>query len=74
MTEDTARNRYRTIVVPYTPGRSSCALSLLALWERPWSPNALRFAYHALHLAMSRGLDVLGVVPEEMRETLLPRA
>lgn len=39
--------------------RPSCALGLLTLWDRPWSSRALRFAYHALHLALSRGLDVL---------------
>jgi hypothetical protein len=31
--------------------RYPLALSLLALWERPWSPNAQRFAYHALRRA-----------------------
>lgn len=40
-------------------GRPSCALSLLALWERPWSSNALRWANHALVRAYSAGLDVL---------------
>lgn len=40
-----------------------CALSLLALWERPWSGRALRFAYHALRRAQVRGLNVLEVEP-----------
>lgn len=39
--------------------RPSCALSLLALWERPWSSNALRWANHALVRAYRAGLDVL---------------
>lgn len=41
-------------------GKPSCALSLLALWERPWSTQALRFAAHALATARAAGLVVLG--------------
>ena len=39
--------------------RPSVALALLALWERPWSSSALRFANHALVRAYNRGCDVL---------------
>ena len=39
--------------------RPSVALALLALWERPWSPRALRFANHALVRAYNAGCDVL---------------
>jgi hypothetical protein len=42
-----------------TRGNPSCAFALLALWERPWSSTALRFAAHALQRAYTRGLDVL---------------
>lgn len=41
-----------------TPG-VSVALALLAYWERPWSANAQRFAYHALRRVYALGLDVL---------------
>ena len=50
-------DRYRSRVAPQP--HVSIAESLLALWDRPWSTTALRFAYHALHFALSRGLDVL---------------
>lgn len=40
-------------------GQPSCALSLLAYWDRPWSSNAKRFACHALHRALVHGLNVL---------------
>ena len=39
--------------------RASCAASLLLFWERAWSSNAKRYAYHALAKALSRGIDVL---------------
>lgn len=32
---------------------------LLALWERPWSSTALRFAGHRLTYVRAHGLDVL---------------
>lgn len=35
------------------------ASALLAVWERPWSQNAIRYCVHALTLAHDRGLDVL---------------
>lgn len=54
--EDLAWNRYHNAVVV---GRPSCALSLIELWDRPTSPSALRFAYHALCRAYRRGLDVM---------------
>lgn len=41
--------------------RPSCALTLLAVWERPWSSTTKRYAYHALHRALARGIDVLEV-------------
>lgn len=50
-------DRYRAHVVPQP--HVSIAESLLVLWDRPWSPTALRFAYHATRYAFSRGLDVL---------------
>lgn len=37
------------------------ALALLAYWERPWSSQAKRFAYHALNRALVRGIDVLEI-------------
>jgi hypothetical protein len=37
----------------------SVALSMLDLWERPWSTTALRFAAHILQRAYNRGCDVL---------------
>ena len=40
-------------------GRPSCAMSLLALWERPWSSHALRWANHVLVRAYNAGCDVL---------------
>lgn len=52
---------YRARVAPDV----SVALALLALWDRPWSSNAIRFAYHALHRAYARGLDVLEASPRE---------
>jgi hypothetical protein len=39
--------------------RPSVALSMLALWERPWSTQALRFAAHILQRAWNHGCDVL---------------
>lgn len=39
-------------------GRPSCALSLLDLWDRPWSSNAKRYVYHVLARAAQHGLDV----------------
>lgn len=52
------RARY---ILATTKGRgySSCALTLLGVWDRPWSPNALRYANHTLRRALARGLDVL---------------
>lgn len=50
-------DRYRAHVVPQP--HVSIAESLLALWDRPWSHMALRFAYHALARAQRAGLDVL---------------
>lgn len=40
-------------------GQPSVALSLLALWERPWSSTALRWATHVLFRCRVRGIDVL---------------
>lgn len=54
--EDLAWNHYHNAIVV---GRPSCALALLALWDRPRSPSALRFANHALVRAYNAGLDVL---------------
>lgn len=49
--------------IDYAPivcrGNPSCALAMLALWERPWSTRALRYAYHVLYRALARGCDVL---------------
>ncbi len=50
-------DRYRERVVPQ-PG-VSVAESLLTFWDMPWSWRAARFAYHALRVALARGLDVL---------------
>lgn len=51
-----------------TLGRGvSVAVSLLALWDRPWSPRALRFATHAVAYALSRGLDVMEVPTRSTR-------
>lgn len=50
-------DRYRATVAPQP--HVSIAESLLALWDRPWSGTALRFAYHALTRAQRAGLDVL---------------
>lgn len=36
-----------------------CAKALLDMWERPWSPNAKRFALHALARAYRAGCDVM---------------
>lgn len=41
------------------PGGVSVALALLEVWDKPWSPNAARFAYHALMRAWHHELDVL---------------
>jgi len=49
-------DEYRVHVVGNRP---SCALALLAVWDAPWSGRAMKFAYHALHHAVARGLDVL---------------
>ncbi len=35
------------------------ANALLAVWDRPWSQNAIRFAAHRLTTAHDAGLDVL---------------
>lgn len=48
---------YLDRVVP--PDRASVAGALLGFWDRPWSSNAKRFAYHALSRALAHGLDVL---------------
>lgn len=48
---------YLDRVVP--PDRASVAGALLGFWDRPWSSNAKRFAYHALRYAFARGLDPL---------------
>ncbi len=53
---ETILDRYRERVVPQP--HASVAESLLAFWDRPWSGTAKRFAYHALHFARSRGLEV----------------
>ncbi len=50
-------DRYRAHVVPQP--HVSIAESLLTFWDRPHSPQAKRFAYHALRFALSRGLDPL---------------
>lgn len=55
-----ALDRYRAHVVPQP--HVSVAESLLMLWDRPWSSTALRFAYHACHHALVRGLDVMEIV------------
>jgi len=47
---------YRIVVAHDRP---SCALSLLALWDRPWSANAMRWANHVLTRAHNAGLIVL---------------
>lgn len=39
--------------------RFPTASALLAVWERPWSQNAVRYCAHALTLAHDRGCDVL---------------
>ncbi len=56
---------YRVFVLHADPvrpyGRPSCAMTLLALWDCPWSPTALRYAYHALQTALQCGCDVLEV-------------
>lgn len=38
---------------------------LLELWDRPWSPNALRFAAHRLGVVASHGIDVLEQAPAD---------
>lgn len=47
---------YRSVVCL---GHASCALSLLELWERPWSGTALRYTAHVLLRARRLGIDVL---------------
>ena len=54
--EDDPLIQYRNTVAPQP--HVSVAESLLAFWDRPWSGTAKRFAYHALHFARSRGLEV----------------
>ena len=52
-----AAERYTERCVPQP--NVSVALSLLAFWDRPWSSNAQRFAYHAIGRALRLGFDVL---------------
>jgi hypothetical protein len=49
--------RYMLRVVP--EGKQSVAHEMLALWDRPWSGTALKFATWALHRARRAGCDVL---------------
>ena len=51
-----ALERYTYAVIPY--GKVSCALSLLALWDRPWSSTAQRWCVHVLQRARNRGCVV----------------
>jgi hypothetical protein len=55
--QEHALDRYRAHAVPQP--HISVAESLLAFWDRPWSPQAKRFALHALRTALARGYDVL---------------
>jgi hypothetical protein len=58
--DEAQHEAFRAYVAHVTPEpHVSCAGALLSLWERPWSPTALRFAYHALCRAYRRGLDVM---------------
>lgn len=57
-----ALDRYRSHVVPQP--KVSIAESLLVWWDMPWSGQAQRFAYHALHRALRAGLDVLEYEPQ----------
>ncbi len=54
---ETPWDSYVQNVIPW--GGVSCALLLLDVWERPWSPTAMRYANHALVRAYNRGCDVL---------------
>jgi hypothetical protein len=49
--------------VRVTHVKPSVALSMLALWERPWSTSALRWAAHILQRAYNHGCDVLEHAP-----------
>ncbi len=63
LTSDETIDLYRVFVLhadeSCPTGKPSCALSLLALWDAPWSPTAMRFAYHALARAYAVGCDPL---------------
>lgn len=52
-----AQDRYQAFTIKR--GHVSVALSMLALWDRPWSPRALKYAAWALHRARRAGCDVL---------------
>lgn len=61
ISRDDSDELYR-VMVCY--GRPSIAFAMLQLWERPWSPTALRYAYRRLHVALAIGCDVLEATPE----------